>query len=208
MNLSGTRSLFPILSSHIHLASCSQGAIAKPVSTAIDEYHKSLVLNGSNWVAALERAGQARAIFAELIGAEKEEIAILCSVSDVFSSIVSSFSDHQNRKEIVFTDSDFPTIGHILYAQEKYKNHLSIIRSSSNGIPLEEYENKVTEKTLLTSLVSFYTKNASKTEKILKEKKIIVSARKDVIRIAPHFYNTKDEIQNALDELSLVVNSD
>lgn len=59
-----------------------------------------------------------------------------------------------------------------------------------------------------TSLISFYIENASNVEKILRDKKIIVSARKDVIRIAPHFYNTKDEIKYAIDELAILTNAD
>lgn len=47
--------------------------------------------------------------------------------------------------------------------------------------------------------------NASQIEKLMREKNIIVSARNDVIRIAPHFYNTKEEIKIAIDELSRLV---
>lgn len=43
--------------------------------------------------------------------------------------------------------------------------------------------------------------NASEIEHKMRERNIIVSARNDVIRIAPHFYNTKDDIQLAIDEL-------
>jgi selenocysteine lyase/cysteine desulfurase len=48
--------------------------------------------------------------------------------------------------------------------------------------------------------------NASEVEMRLKEKNIVVSARKDVIRIAPHFYNTKEEIKYAIDELIALIN--
>ena len=55
-------------------------------------------------------------------------------------------------------------------------------------------------------MTSFYIGDASKYEEILKEKKILVSSRKDVIRIAPHFYNTKDELDYAITELSSLRN--
>jgi hypothetical protein len=32
------RSLFPILSTHTHLSSCSQSALAQPISKAIEEH--------------------------------------------------------------------------------------------------------------------------------------------------------------------------
>ncbi|WP_234396928.1 aminotransferase class V-fold PLP-dependent enzyme [Bacillus massiliglaciei] len=59
-----------------------------------------------------------------------------------------------------------------------------------------------------TSLISFYVENASKVEGMLRDKKIIVSARKDVIRIAPHFYNNNDDIKYAIDELAILANGD
>lgn len=46
--------------------------------------------------------------------------------------------------------------------------------------------------------------NASEVEKRMKEKGFIVSARNDVIRIAPHFYNTKKDVEDAIDTLVLV----
>lgn len=35
------RSLFPILSDHVHLAACSGSALALPVAKAVDEYQKA-----------------------------------------------------------------------------------------------------------------------------------------------------------------------
>ncbi|WP_174614639.1 aminotransferase class V-fold PLP-dependent enzyme [Virgibacillus ihumii] len=45
------------------------------------------------------------------------------------------------------------------------------------------------------SNTAIYVQNASEVEQQLAEKGIIVSARNDVIRIAPHFYNTEYEIK-------------
>lgn len=46
---------------------------------------------------------------------------------------------------------------------------------------------------------------ASHVEKILKAKKIVVSARNDVLRVAPHFYNTADEVVRAIEEIAYVL---
>ncbi|WLD94762.1 aminotransferase class V-fold PLP-dependent enzyme [Alkalihalobacillus sp. AL-G] len=51
------------------------------------------------------------------------------------------------------------------------------------------------------SMIAVLTPNAPEVEKQLKEQNIIVSARNDVIRIAPHFYNTKEDINCALQAL-------
>ncbi|RFB11490.1 aminotransferase class V-fold PLP-dependent enzyme [Bacillus sp. HNG] len=377
MNHDFYRSLFPILATHTHLASCSQGALAKSVSKAIEEYHNSLLLSGSNWNEAISKVDETRVKFAELIGAETDEVAVLCSVSDAISAIATSLPYQQEKNKIMFTDIDFPTVGHIWFAQEPFKDNISVIRSSNGEIPLEQYEKEITTDTLITciphvnyyngykqnvreiagivhrkgsllfvdayqsaghipidvkemeidilatgtrkymlgipgvaflyikkelaeqlkprvtgwlgqeqassfdiynpvfamgarrfetgtpsfisiyaayealklllevgisniethlkeltqftihygqekglhligplstdnrtSLMSFHVENASKVEAMLRDKKIIVSARKDVIRIAPHFYNIKDEIKCAIDELVILTNGD
>ncbi|MDE3839106.1 aminotransferase [Bacillus methanolicus] len=369
------RSLFPTLSTHVHLASCSQGALAQPVSKAIEEYHNGLLLSGSNWDEAIEKVEETRKKFAELIGAETDEIAVLSSVSDAISAIATSLPYQKEKNKIVFTDIDFPTVGHIWLAQEQFKDNITFIRSSNGIIHVEQYEKEVKHDTLLTciphvcyyngymqnlkviadivhkkgsllfvdayqsagqipinvkemdidilaagtrkymlgipgvaflyikkelaenlkprvtgwlgqektsefdiyhpvfaagarrfetgtpsfisvyaayeaiklllevgidniqsylkeltrftlhygqekglhiigplstkcrsSMTSFYVENASKIEGFLREKNIVVSARKDVIRIAPHFYNTKDELEYAIAELSNLIN--
>jgi selenocysteine lyase/cysteine desulfurase len=48
---------------------------------------------------------------------------------------------------------------------------------------------------------AFQCANASMIEMKMRERGIIVSARNDVIRIAPHFYNKKEEIAIAIDTL-------
>ncbi|NME97737.1 aminotransferase class V-fold PLP-dependent enzyme [Aneurinibacillus aneurinilyticus] len=369
------RSLFPILSTHVYLASCSQSALAQPVSYAIEEYHHHLLTMGNNWSLAMERMEATRRKFADIIGAEPDEVAVLPSASDAISSLAASFSYQQGKNKIVCTELDFPTVGHIWLAQRKFGANVSFIRSSNEMICAEQYEKEIAHDTLLTcvphvcyyngykqdlreiadivhskssllfvdayqsaghipihvkemdidilvagtrkymlgipgvaflyikknlaermeprvtgwlgqkktamfdickiapevgarrfetgtpsfismyaahaalellhnvgvhniyaylqevtrfalaygrekglcisgpqsaeyrsSLISFYVGNASEVEMRLKEKNIVVSARKDVIRIAPHFYNTKEEIKYAIDELIALIN--
>lgn len=158
MNLQFYRSLFPILDTHTHLASCSQGALSKPVSKAIEDYHKSLIIKGSNWNEAIKKVEETRGKFAEFIGCEIDEVAILCSVSDAICGVATAFPYHQEKKKIVFTDIDFPTVGHIWYAQEPFKNNISIIPSTNGEISLEQYEKEITKDTLLTCIphVNYY----------------------------------------------------
>lgn len=158
MNHEYFRSLFPVLNTHIYLASCSQGALAQPVSKAIEEYHNSLLLTGRNWSESLNKLEETRAKFAELIGADLDEIAVVSSVSDAISALATSLPDHQKKNKVVFTEMDFPTVGHIWFAQEPIKEHISIIRSSNGEISLEQYEHEVTMDTLITCIphVNYY----------------------------------------------------
>lgn len=48
---------------------------------------------------------------------------------------------------------------------------------------------------------AIYCGNASKMEQLLKKEGLVLSARKDVIRLAPHLYSSKDDITKALDAI-------
>lgn len=149
---SSYRSLFPVLSEYVHLASCSQGAIAQPVSQAIEDYHNQLLSSGTNWKQATLKLEATREKFAKLINAEPDEIAILTSVSDALSAVATSLPYHPSKNEIILTDMDFPTVGHVWYAQKKYGATVSLMRSLDGVLPLEQYEKDVTERTLLTCM--------------------------------------------------------
>jgi len=149
---SSYRSLFPVLSEYVHLASCSQGAIAQPVSQAIEDYHNQLLSSGTNWKQATLKLEATREKFAKLINAEPDEIAILTSVSDALSAVATSLPYHPSKNEIILTDMDFPTVGHVWYAQEKHGATVSLMRSLDGVLPLEQYEKDVTERTLLTCM--------------------------------------------------------
>ncbi|MHA7098039.1 aminotransferase class V-fold PLP-dependent enzyme [Priestia aryabhattai] len=172
---SSYRSFFPILSEYVHLASCSQGAIAQPVSRAIEDYHNSLLSSGTNWQQAILKLEATREKFAELINAEPDEIAILTSVSDVLSAVATCLPYHHTKNRIVLTDMDFPTVGHVWYAQEEYGANLSLIRSLDGVLSLEQYEKEVTERTLLTCIshVSYqngYTQNIKEIADVVHKK--------------------------------------
>lgn len=52
------------------------------------------------------------------------------------------------------------------------------------------------------SNTAIYAENASEVEQQMAQRGYIVSARNDVIRIAPHFYNTEADVRSAVQELS------
>ena len=69
---------------------------------------------------ALGRArGAARAAFARLVGAGPDEVAVTTSVSQGVSGVVSALPlERGERRRIVITELEFPTVGQIAHAQE------------------------------------------------------------------------------------------
>ncbi len=53
----------------------------------------------------------------------------------------------------------------------------------------------------LSGIVSFKSENAQKIFDILSQKKIVCSLREGYIRFAPHFYNTRHEIDLVVDSM-------
>jgi selenocysteine lyase/cysteine desulfurase len=53
--------------------------------------------------------------------------------------------------------------------------------------------------------IAVFAEKAGEVEARMKKKGVIVSARNDVIRIAPHFYNTKEDVKIAVDLLRSII---
>lgn len=152
------RSLFPVLTDHIHLGACSAYALALPVSEAMDEYRRRLLYSGADWRASMEKMEAAKDQFARLIGAEREEVAVLASVSDAVSAIALSLPHHRQKNNIVFTDIDFPAVGQVWLAQDRFKHNFTVIHGHGGIIGITQYEHEISDQTLLTCVphVSHY----------------------------------------------------
>ncbi|MCK9512263.1 MAG: aminotransferase class V-fold PLP-dependent enzyme [Pigmentiphaga sp.] len=112
------RRLFPILQQAAQLSSCSQSAMSLPVRDAITQYLDGWEKRGMDWGGWMEGVAGARAEFARLIGASLDDIAVLGSVSDAASSVVSSLSFPAERRYVVASTLDFPSLCHVWLAQE------------------------------------------------------------------------------------------
>jgi selenocysteine lyase/cysteine desulfurase len=114
---SSYRTLFPILERTAQLSSCSQSALSAPVREAIGDYMDVWARRGADWGYWMEQVALARAEFARMINANVDDVAVLGSVSDAASSIASALRLDGNRREIVTTTLDFPSLCHVWLAQ-------------------------------------------------------------------------------------------
>ena len=76
----------------------------------------------------------------------------------LFLTIATSLPYEKNKNNIVLTDIDFPTVGHIWNSQERDRANISIILLSNGILHLEQYEKEVKENTRLMCVphVSYY----------------------------------------------------
>ena len=155
------RSEFPILAHTTYLNSCSQGALSHRVRAAYEEYLDGWDENGAEWGHWVERAEAARAAFARLLEADPGEIAVTTSVSQGVNGVVSALPlGRSERKTIVISEHEFPTIGQIAHAQELRGAEVVHVRPEPDGsIPPERFAEAIDERTALVccTTVSYRT---------------------------------------------------
>ena len=154
------RALFPILSSRAQLSSCSQSALSRPVSDAIQRYMGSWQDAGMDWGGWQLVLDHAKAEFAKLIGADAGDIAVMSCVSDLASSFGHTLAFDTGKDGIVMGEIDFPSLGHVWLAQQSRGAQVSFVQGDAQGrIALEDYERAITAQTRLVSVshVSYST---------------------------------------------------
>jgi selenocysteine lyase/cysteine desulfurase len=145
------RKRFPVLAEKIYLNSCSQGALSGDVEEGILEYLRSWHRHGSPWDIWVEQYESARRQFAELIGAEPEEVAVVASASAGVNALASALSFKQ-RTKVVLGEFEFPTMGHIWLAQRPRGADVSFVEAEKNRIRVEAYDALVDRNTLIVPL--------------------------------------------------------
>lgn len=154
------RMRFPIFEHTVYANSCSQGALSVDVRRAYEEYLAGWDANGAEWEHWVERAETARAAFARLVGADRDEVAVTSSVSQAVSALVSAISLDRGRHRIVITELEFPTVGQIAHAQELRGAEVVHVQPEADGrIPLERFAEAIDERTALVccTAVSYRT---------------------------------------------------
>lgn len=152
MNKEKIRELFYNLDNVNHLAACSKSPMLKTVKSSMENYMKDVIELGNPWNLWTEKVEKARELFAQLIHADKNDIAALYSVSSALNSIMGSM-DFSNRNEIVTSDMEFPTTNFALYGYSKFGAEIKTIKSSGNTIDIDNYNGAINKNTLMTTAI-------------------------------------------------------
>lgn len=153
--LSKYRTEFPVLEERTYLISASLGPLSKR-SRALAEHHLDLwqglgpeELWFEHGMPMLDRS---RELFARLIAAEVDEVAILPSVSAGMSSIATCL-DFNVRPKVVTTQMDFPTNHYVWRAQERRGAKIDVVPSPDGvRIDTEDFVAAIDEQTLVVNL--------------------------------------------------------
>lgn len=139
MDLPGTwRDQFPILEERTYLISASLGPLSTRTRAAAEEHLDLWGRYGPEefWGDhGLPKLQECRELFARMIGADADEIAIVPSISSGLSSIASCLN-LDARPKVVLSEMDFPTNHYVWRAQQRRGAKLEVVRSP-DGIRLE-----------------------------------------------------------------------
>jgi len=91
-------------------------------------------------------------LFASLINAKKDEVAISYSVSTALLTVLSAMN-FTERDELLVSDLEWPTTNYIFHAFKKLGARVRMIKSQNYRITLDQYEKNITDKTRLVAAV-------------------------------------------------------
>jgi selenocysteine lyase/cysteine desulfurase len=150
------RQRFPALTDTAHFASCSQGAMSDALVSALLELQYTMREQGAPWHRWMEEVDTARDMFADLIGAHPDEVAVVsCASAAAFQ--VASTQDWAHRPRIVTTDMEFPSIAHVWLAQQPFGAQIVHASEHDGILETSDYESLIDETCSLVSvpLVSY-----------------------------------------------------
>src|SRR5690349_20608996 len=158
-DLASWRARIPLLTSLIPMNNCSQAPQTDATRAAAERYLESWNQSGMDWDAWVEEVQLAKAEFARLINASADEIAVFSSVSEATSAVASAFEFVSDRKKVVVTEAEFPTIGHVWLAQERRGARVHWIPVRDGMIALDAYDGVIDDHTAIVSTCHGYYLN-------------------------------------------------
>jgi len=146
-DLDAVRRRIPILASHVPMSNCSQAPQSEPTREAAERYLTSWNEAGMDWESWIAETEAARAEFAAVIGARPEDVAVGTSVSQVTASVATAFDWTSERNRVIASAAEFPTVGHVWLAQERFGARVEWVPEQDGVIELSRYAECIDERT-------------------------------------------------------------
>ncbi len=150
------RSEFPCLKDFVHVANCSQGAQSTRVSEAVQGYMNSWNSSGMDWDFWVEEVDKAKTVFARLVNCSQSDVGVVGSLSEAVSTVASALDYAGKRRQILLSEAEFPTVGHVWLAHEKYGADVKFVPLTGDEIVLSDYERASGDETLMASITHVY----------------------------------------------------
>jgi selenocysteine lyase/cysteine desulfurase len=158
-DLAACRRTIPLLRSLIPMNNCSQAPQTDRTRAAAEQYLESWNRSGMDWDAWIDEVARAKAEFARLINASPTDIAVFGSVSEATSAVASAIPFSGQRRRVVVSEAEFPTVGHVWLAQERRGAEVRWVPVRDGMIEVGEYDQALDSSTALVSACHGYYLN-------------------------------------------------
>lgn len=153
-DLDRIRADIPLLASLLPMNNCSQAPQTRAAREAAERYLESWNRSGMDWDGWLEEVEAARALFARLVGAEQDEVAVFSSVSHATAAVASALdllAERRGRNVVALTEAEFPTVAHVWKARERRGTELRWIPVREGRVLAEDVVGSLDQEVLLVS---------------------------------------------------------
>ena len=147
------RRRFPSLSERVYLASHNMGPVSLDTLADLDEYRRTLVLRNRAVEPWLERVDEIRTLFAQLVNAEPDEIALGPNATACQGALAMALAPTAERDTIVVTDLDFPSSRYLWEAQARRGYRLRNVPSTDGiSLPTEAIVDAIDARTAIVAV--------------------------------------------------------
>ena len=153
------RRRIPLLGSAIPMNNCSQAPQTDATRGAAERFLDSWNTRGMDWDGWLAEVAEARALFARLIGASPDEVAVTSSVSEAASAVASAIDFSGPRRGVVASGAEFPTVGQVWLAQEARGARVRWVPTRDGTLSPADYEPLLDRETAVVSACHGYYLN-------------------------------------------------
>ena len=155
--LESYRDEFAVVRRKAYLISASLGPVSGRSKRYLQEYVDAWEEMGAPepvWFERIfPRIRRVKELFADLIGADTDELAITTNVSTALSSIASTMEFPPERNRVILTELDFPTAGHVWLAQRRRGAEVIFLESPDGlSVPVESFAEAIDERSAAVSI--------------------------------------------------------
>jgi len=160
-DLQALRAQIPLLADTIPLNNCSQAPLTTVARAAANRFLDDWNRHGMDWDAWISEVERARRVFATLINADVDEIAVMSSVSHATSAVASALQFTPARNVVVASGAEFPTVGQVWLAQERRGASVRWVPVVDGAVPANGYAPAIDERTVIVSAAHAYYQNGA-----------------------------------------------
>jgi len=157
------RSEFPILEKTVYLISNSLGAMPRPVYDSLREYADTWADRGVRaWAESWwEMAVHLGDLMGPILGTSSGEVSFHQNVTLAEAIILSCFEFKGERRKIVYTDMEFPSVMYLYQAQQERGAEICIVKSDDGiRVDIGRLLEAIDEQTLLVPISHVLFKSA------------------------------------------------